>query len=182
MLEGVVIRPERPGDGTAIALLHDAAFSDPQVAPLVEAIRASDRYVPELSLIAEQRSGTRDLLVGHVLLSTADLARDDGVTVGVLILSPLGVLPAVQNRGIGEALTRAALAIADRRDEPLVIVQGHPDYYPRFGFVRGRTIGVLPPVHLGAIDRAWMARIRPGVGEPPRGRVIYPEPFIALDS
>ena len=182
MLEGVAIRAERTGDAEVIGRLHDAAFGDPQVAALVEAIRASDRFVPGLSLVAERRSASGELVVGHVLLSTADLASDDGATIGVLILSPLGVLPEVQNRGIGEALMRAALDIADQQEEPLVIVQGHPDYYPRFGFVRGRTIGVLPPEHLGVIDRAWMVRVRPGLSDHPRGRVMYPDPFIALDS
>jgi putative acetyltransferase len=110
------------------------------------------------------------------------LAADAGTTVPILMLSPLGVLPAEQGRGIGSALTRAALDLADQRPEPLMIVQGHPDYYPRFGFVRGRTIGILPPEHLGAIDRAWMARRRPGVPGELRGRVVYPPAFRELDS
>ena len=49
-----------------------------------------------------------------------------------------------------------------------MVVQGHPDYYPRFGFVRGRTIGILPPEHLGAIDQAWMARPAPRGRRRPR--------------
>ena len=75
----------------------------------------------------------------------------------------------------------AALALADLREEPLMIVQGHPDYYPRFGFVRGRTIGILPPEHLGAIDRAWMARPGPTWTPSIRGRVEYPPYFAELD-
>ena len=113
-------------------------------------------------------------------MSGTTLVADRGETVPILMLSPLGVLPAEQHRGIGIALSRAALALADERDEPLTIVQGHPDYYPRFGFVRGRAIGVLPPEHLGAIDRAWMVRRRPGAPAI-RGRAVYPEAFIQLD-
>ncbi len=116
------------------------------------------------------------------MLSASDLVGEDGTTVPILILSPLGVRPGDQNRGIGIALTRAALDLADARSEPLVIVQGHPDYYPRFGFVRGRTIGVLPPEHLGAIDKAWMVRRRPRAFEAIRGRVVYSQPFIDLDD
>jgi putative acetyltransferase len=97
------------------------------------------------------------------------------------MLSPLGVTPTEQNRGIGTRLSRAVLEIADRRPEPLVIVQGHPTFYPRFGFVRGRSIGVLPPEHLGAIDLAWMVRRRPGTPHDVTGRVVYPQPFIDLD-
>ncbi len=115
------------------------------------------------------------------MLSRSDLATDAGTMIPILILSPLGVLPADQNRGIGDALTRAALLLADVRHEPLVIVQGHPGYYPRFGFVRGRTIGVVPPEHLGAIDKAWMVRRHPDA-PPMHGRIVYPQPFLDLDA
>jgi putative acetyltransferase len=104
-----------------------------------------------------------------------------GPRVRILVLSPLGVDPAMQHRGIGAELTRAALARADHRDEPLMVVQGHPAYYPRFVFVRGRTIGILPPVHLGAIDPAWMARPGPLWTTSVRGRVEYPQYFVDLD-
>jgi putative acetyltransferase len=116
-----------------------------------------------------------------VVSGTFLLVEDGGASVPILMLSPLGVVPAEQGRGIGAALTREALAIADRRPEPLMVVQGHPTYYPRFGFVRGRTIGVVPPAHLGAIDLAWMARRRPGAPEV-RGRVAYPQHFLDLDE
>jgi putative acetyltransferase len=115
------------------------------------------------------------------MVSSLDLLTDDGGRVGILVLSPLAVVPAWQNRGIGRGLTRAALAAADPHDEPLMIVQGHPDYYPRFGFVRGRTISILPPEHLGEIDRAWMARPAPTWAPDLRGRVEYPHYFVDLD-
>lgn len=98
------------------------------------------------------------------------------------MLSPLGVVPAAQGKGIGAALSRAVLARADARPEPLLVVQGHPDYYPRFGFVRGRTVGVLPPEHLGPIDQAWMVRRRPGAPDDLGDRVVYPTAFVELDG
>jgi putative acetyltransferase len=116
------------------------------------------------------------------MLTRAELRGDDGGSVPILILSPLGVRPEEQNRAIGTALTRAGLALADAHPEPAVIVQGHPGYYPRFGFIRGRTIEVLPPEHLGAIDEAWMVRRRPGAPDDVRGRVVYPQPFLDLDG
>ena len=119
--------------------------------------------------------------MGHIIVSGTTLTTVDGRSVPILMLSPLGVAPAEQSRGIGAALSRAALALADARLEPLVIVQGHPDYYPRFGFVGGRTTGILPPEHLGAIDKAWMVRRRPDAPEV-RGRVVYPQHFLDLDE
>lgn len=173
------IRPERPADEAAIDALLLAAFEDPQIPPLVASIRSSPGWIPELALVAE-RDGAP---IGHIIVSRTSLRTDAAEDVPVLMLSPLGVAPAEQNRGVGTALTRAALEIADRtRPEPLVVVQGHPDYYPRFGFVRGRTIGVLPPEHLGEIDRAWMVRRLPSWTAADRGRVAYPPSFLALDQ
>jgi putative acetyltransferase len=115
------------------------------------------------------------------MVSSLDLVAGDGGRLPLLVLSPLGVAPGHQNRGVGAALTRAALAIADLRAEPAMVVQGHPRYYPRFGFVRGRSIGILPPAHLGEIDLAWMARPSPTWTANVRGRVEYPGYFADLD-
>jgi putative acetyltransferase len=154
-----------------------AAFDDPQLPPLIAAIRASANYLPELALVAELGGE----VVGQIMVSRLPLVTERGDEVPILVLSPLGVAPVVQNRGIGEALTRASLAIADRRAEPVMVVQGHPTYYPRFGFVRGRAIGILPPEHLGAIDKAWMARPAPAWTGEVKGRVAYPAYFEELD-
>jgi putative acetyltransferase len=174
---GLAIRPETPADFAAIDRLHLAAFDDPQLPPLIAAIRASSNYLPDLALVAELGGE----VVGQIMVSRLSLVSEDGDEIAILVLSPLGVAPGHQNAGIGAALTRASLAIADRRAEPLMVVQGHPDYYPRFGFVRGRTIGILPPEHLGAIDKAWMARRSPGSTSDVNGRVDYPAYFRDLD-
>jgi putative acetyltransferase len=176
--DDVRIRPEKPEDADEIGALELAAFDDPQIPPLIAAIRASSGWIPELALVAE-RAGS---LIGHIVVSGTTLEPDNGTIVPILMLSPLGILPVEQRRGVGSALVRAVLDLADQRPEPLMIVQGHPDYYPRFGFVRGRTIGILPPEHLGPIDRAWMARRRPGSDAAVTGRVVYPPPFLELDS
>ena len=119
-------------------------------------------------------------MLAQIMVSRLPLATASG-DVPILCLSPLGVAPPLQNRGIGDALTRAALAIADDRPEPLMVVQGHPTYYPRFGFVRGRTIDILPPESLGPIDKAWMARRSPTWTPAIVGRVKYPSYFEGLD-
>jgi putative acetyltransferase len=179
----VRIRPETATDAAAIDALQLAAFDDPQLPPLIAAIRSSDGYLPEVSLVAESPAadGAAELL-GHVMVSGTVLERDDGTSVPVLLLSPLGVAPAHQRSGVGRALMEAVLALADRRTEPLLIVEGIPAYYPRFGFVRARTLGILPPLHLGDLDAPWMARRLPSWTAADRGRVVYPEPFLALDA
>ncbi|MEO5941764.1 MAG: N-acetyltransferase [Candidatus Limnocylindrales bacterium] len=144
------------------------------------AIRASLGYLPDLALVADLPAEPGAPIVGHVMVSASNLVTEDGARVPILILSPLGVRPAEQGRGIGSALSRAVLVLGDARPEPLIIVQGHPAYYPRLGFVRGRTIGILPPEHLGPIDQAWLVRRRPGAPEV-RGRVVYPPAFLELD-
>jgi len=131
--------------------------------------------------VAELSDAPDRPVVGQIMVSSLDLVLATDERVRILVLSPLGVDPGHQNRGIGAALTRAALAIADMRPEPLMIVQGHPEYYPPFGFVRGRSIGVLPPEHLGAIDFAWMARPGPTWTADVVGRVEYPAYFAELD-
>jgi putative acetyltransferase len=120
-------------------------------------------------------------IVGHVMVSRTVLERDDGSTVPVLLLSPLGVAPDRQRQGIGRALMDAVLAAVDGRPEPLLIVEGIPAYYPRFGFVRARTIDVLPPVHLGDLDAPWMARRLRSWTSSDCGRVVYPAHFAELD-
>lgn len=92
--EAVAIRPESTSDGPAISRVVTAAFAGPTVAALVEQVRASPGFVPELSLVAELDSR----VVGHVMVSHADLRDPDGTARPVAMLSPLAVEPAHQRR------------------------------------------------------------------------------------
>ena len=150
------------------------------MAPLVVATRATAGFVPGLSLVGDLAG---DPVVGHIMLSLTDLREEEtGRSIPILMLSPLGVRPDRQNRGIGSALTTAAIDIARQRAEPVIVVQGHPDYYPRFGFERGRPLEIEPPLKLGPIDKAWMVLRLPAWTPDVRGRVVYPPAFDAVSG
>jgi putative acetyltransferase len=167
------IRPEQPIDIDQIHDLHLAAFRGSAEAELVDAIRASPGFIPELSLVAVTEDGS---VLGHVLISRVGFmpAHADGPT-EVLALAPVGVLPAHQHRGVGTALTQAVLAIADGREQPFVVVVGSPDFYASFGFIPAADVDVSGPYE-DAGD-AFQARPRGGEGPIPPGTVTYPAPF-----
>ncbi|GAA4987212.1 N-acetyltransferase [Actinopolymorpha pittospori] len=135
-----VVRPETAADIARVADVTRLAFGGRQIeVDMVAAIRASDEYVPELSLVAEV-DGT---VVGHCMLGRKALL---GVTAPpVLALGPLSVLPSWQRRGIGSQLVSTAQQVATHRGkEALIVLLGHPDYYPRFGFLPARDFGIRP--------------------------------------
>ena len=162
----MIIRPETAADHDAIRKINDEAFGDPIDAKLVDAIRASDRYVPELSLVAVSEGQT----LGHVISSYVDV--EPGAR-RVLQVGPLAVLPAHQRHGIGTALMEETIRIADARGEPLLLIEGNPKYYERFGFTRADAVGIEPPPE--ALGPQYFM-IRPLASYDPafRGRAIYP--------
>src|SRR3982751_1386248 len=119
------MRVETPDDFGAVRHVVAAAFESDEEARLVERLREDEAFVPALSIVAEED----DEIVGHIILTRALL--DDRE---VLALGPLAVAPSWQNLGIGTALVRDALARARALGAELVVVLGHPAYYPRFGF------------------------------------------------
>ncbi|MGH3839246.1 MAG: GNAT family N-acetyltransferase [Pseudonocardiaceae bacterium] len=136
----MLLRRERRVDQPAVRAVHSAAFgdgADAAEARLVDDLRADGDVIAALSLVAVLDGD----VVGHVICSRASIA--DRPSIG---LGPLGVIPAYQRRGVGQALMHAVLAAADALDEPAVALLGEPAYYSRFGFVAGATLGVLPPV------------------------------------
>lgn len=142
----MLIRRERTGDAAAIDSVHRSAFAStdsptpesgaqPAEIGLVHQLRDGSAWIPTLSLVAE----FRDRVVAHVCLTRAGIGPFP-----VLALGPIGVHTDHQGHGFGSALMHAALGAADALDEPLVGLLGSLDYYPRFGFVPGTRLGVLP--------------------------------------
>lgn len=168
----LLVRREQPADEREIAEVVEAAFEDASVAEFVASIRSSPGYVPELTFVGEEDGE----IVGYTMLSYVEL---DGGSVGrLLTLTPVAVRPDKQRRGVGTAVVRAALAAADERDEPLVLVEGIPGYYPRFGFVSATRLGLERPDER-IPDAAWMALPLRAYDPEIRGRAVYPSFFPA---
>jgi putative acetyltransferase len=162
----LIIRPETGKDHAGIAEVTAAAFGNQREARIVDAIRRSDRFVTELSLVAELEG----VVVGHVILSYVDLGESSR---RVLELGPMSVQPERQRNGIGSALVEEALRRADGRGEPLVLVLGHPSYYPRFGFRPGSEVGLFPP-DPRIRDEAFMAIALRAYDPTLQGPVVFP--------
>jgi putative acetyltransferase len=127
------ITQERAGDAAAIREVQLAAFGHADEADLVDALRESGDAV--LSLVAEE-SGR---IAGHVLFSRLTIHADHGEIVPALALAPMAVAPERQRQGVGTALLTEALHECRVRGERIVIVLGHLDFYPRFGFSHERA-------------------------------------------
>ncbi|MEO6317840.1 MAG: N-acetyltransferase [Acidimicrobiales bacterium] len=168
----VTIRQETAGDASPIAKVVAAAFGSPAEARLVEMIRGSAGYVPKLALVAE-RDGK---IVGHVMISHARLDRG-GDERRIAMLSPLAVAPDRQRQGVGSALVRAAVALADERGEPLVVLEGSPAYYGRLGFVPSARHGIELPLPSWAPPEAAQVMRLKRYDPALTGRVVYPPAF-----
>ncbi|MFC7644080.1 GNAT family N-acetyltransferase [Streptosporangium lutulentum] len=98
----------------------------------------------------------------------------------ILVLSPLGVLPEFQRRGVGTRLVEHALAAADQRGAPLVFLEGSPHYYGERGFERADAVGFRSPslrIPAPAFQVARLSAHEPWM----TGTLVYSEPFWALD-
>lgn len=168
------IRPELPADIDQIHELHRTAFSSPAEAELVDAVRASAGFIPDLSLVAATADGS---VLGHVLISRVELEhdRERSERTPILALAPIAVLPPHRGRGIGTALVRGAIAAADQRDEPFVVVLGSPRFFGPLGFTAADEFEVTGPYDVAA--DLYQLRPRPGQAELPGGRVVYPPAF-----
>src|SRR4051794_28234592 len=122
-----VIRLETPGDHAVIREVNRLAFGGEVEARLVEALRAGG-YV-RVSLVAEEAGR----VVGRILFGDLPIVTSQGV-VEALALAPMAVIPDCQGKGIGSALVRTGLQVCREHGHRIVVVLGHPEFYPRFGF------------------------------------------------
>jgi len=130
------IRRERREDIPGIRNVHDLAFGRSEEGTVVDRVREAFDGLVSLVAVVEGR------VVGHVLFSPVRIETGEGRDVFGMGLAPLAVLPEYQRRGIGTELMEAGLAALGQTSCPFVVVLGHPDYYPRFGFEPASRRGI----------------------------------------
>ena len=127
----IEIREEHPGDVTAVRDVNRRAFGQDQEGNIVEALRLNGAAL--LSLVA-----TLDgQVVGHIMYSSLSVGDDQGAALG-----PMAVLPEHQRQGIGSQLIEAGNRKLKEAGCPFIVVVGHAEYYPRFGFRPASTYGI----------------------------------------
>ena len=139
------IRQETPEDYLEVFNVVEAAFktmpfSDQTEQFLVERLRKSESFIPELSLIAEKEGE----IVGHILLTKIKIVSEQN-SFDSLTLAPVSVKPEYQNQGIGGQLIKTAHEKAKELGFKSVVLLGHKDYYPRFGYEKASKYGIELP-------------------------------------
>jgi putative acetyltransferase len=170
--DGLVVRASESADRPEIRSVLTSAFGRPVVADLADALA---ERADSVSLVAVE--GSR--VVGYVGLSRSWVDAPDR-PVDVLVLSPLGVVPGRQRRGIGRALMARAVASAVRAGDPLLFLEGDPAYYAQFGFVPASPSGFTPP-SVRIPDPGF--QVLPLLAYDPtvKGALVYNETFWAYD-
>jgi putative acetyltransferase len=164
----MLIRAEEPRDRTAVHSVNEAAFDSPEEADLVDALRASAR--PVISLVAE--AGGK--VVGHIMFSPVQL--EGHARLAIMGLAPMAVLQEHQRKGVGSALVRAGLERCREIGCDAVVVLGHPEYYPRFGFAPASSYG-LRSEYAVPDDVFMVLELKQGALEGVSGKIRYHEAF-----
>jgi len=131
----ILIRPVEAADLPEVKRLNDLAFGGRDEGQLVELLHARGKAVISLAAV------TQGKIVGHILFSPVDF-RPPHPEIRAIGLAPLAVLPEYQNQGIGSQLARQGLADCLAGGWQVVVVLGHPAYYPRFGFRPASELGL----------------------------------------
>jgi putative acetyltransferase len=168
LVMSILVRPESTADHEAIRHVNRLAFGQDDETRLVDALR--DGGYVRVSLVAE-RAGR---IVGHILFSDLPIITGAG-TVPALALAPMAVLPQFQNQGIGSALVQKGLEACRQKGHRIVVVLGHTDFYPRFGFSPKLASHLESP--FSGSDSFMAVDLVPGALDDMAGQVQYPPPF-----
>lgn len=161
------IRAESAKDHPAVYEINRLAFGKEDESKLVDELRTNADAV--ISLVAE----IDGKVVGHLLMSKMYIATQKG-DVPALALAPVAVHPDFQKQGIGSALVKEALKIAPEKGETIVLVLGHKEYYPKFGFSVELAKNIKHPFDK---DHFMALELKPGALDGLVGKVKYPAAF-----
>lgn len=160
----MIIRQERQVDVENIRAVNLAAFPTRTEADLVDALRR--QATPLISLVAEEDAN----IVGHILFSPVTLTSEPRLS--LMGLAPLAVVPSRQRQGVGSRLVREGLERCREVDAAGVVVLGHPEYYPRFGFLPASRLSLRSEYDVP--DEVFMAReLREGALKDLSGTIRY---------
>jgi|TARA_Y100000294_G_scaffold151684_1_gene149611 putative acetyltransferase len=167
----MLIRFEEENDRAGVHAVNFSAFDTPTEAYLVHVLR--EEADPVVSLVAEENG----VVVGHIMFSPVTLSGHPGLK--VMGLGPMAVEPEHQRKGIGSALVQAGLKECKKLDFIAVVVLGHPEYYPRFGFSPASQFDIDCEYEVPA--ETFMAmELHPGALSGRHGRVKYHAAFSTI--
>jgi putative acetyltransferase len=164
-----IIRAEEEGDYPQVARVVELAFGQPEEARLIEALRPVAH--PNISLVAV----AEDQVVGHIFFSPVTIESDTAIFTA-MGLAPLAVLPEYQNQGVGSRLVWEGLKECLMIGHNVIVVLGHPGYYPRFGFTTAKLKGIGCEYDV-ADDHFMVAELEPGALKGRKGVVKYHPEF-----
>lgn len=164
----MTIRPETTADFASIRHVTKQAFGRPLEADIIDALRGNDRVILSLVAIHENQ------VAGHILFFPMSIQGEQlHPAIG---LGPMAVLPQYQKQGLGSALILEGLKQLQQQQHSGVIVLGHAEFYPRFGFVPASSYGIKTDYDVP--DDVFMAHeLHPGALAGKSGTVIYSEEF-----
>lgn len=169
----MIIRNEAVDDFEEVYKLNYLAFGNREdESKLVERIRMSEEFVPGLSIVAE----IDNEIVGHLLLSKAKVENYEKI-VDVIVLAPIAVKPYHQKQGIGSKLIEEGIRRCRNLGYSIILLIGHPSYYPRFGFQPARKYG-LELKQFEVPDEVFMVyELEDGKLQELKGELKYPKSF-----
>jgi predicted N-acetyltransferase YhbS len=177
----MIIRQENPQDYPAVFELIQNAFkdeihSDHQEQFLVERLRKSEAFIPELSLIAESNGK----ILGYILLTPIKI-QNDREEFSSLALAPVAVLPSHQKQGIGGNLIQFAHQKAIDLNYTSIALLGHEDYYPKFGYRLAKNFDIKFPFEVPD-ENCMIIELERNALEKVSGILVYPQEFYGSQS